>query len=156
MKLFLSVIFALLLTATVDAEQSGVTLNEAVNEVKSQGRVLSAKTIGGQHEIKILTPSGTVKTIKRHAGNQANAAPKERSSYQRRRDWSTDFQQQNNLDDLKRQRGYPVQTRPSNSRHQSDHRNNNRRQQQDNRPRQNKQEKPPQRKQQANNRERNR
>lgn len=43
------------------------SLNEAVNEAKSEGTVLSAKTVDGQHEIKVLTPSGTVKTISRSA-----------------------------------------------------------------------------------------
>ncbi len=156
MKLILSVIFGLLLTVTVDANQSGVTLNEAVNEVKSQGRVLSAKTIAGKHEIKILTPSGTVKTIKRNAGNQTNAVQKDGSTYQRRRDWSTDFEKENNFDDLKRQRGFPINNRSNNNRNQNDNRSN-RRQQNNNRPRQNNKERQQQRKpQDNNNRERNR
>ena len=43
-------------------EAKAESLNEAVNQVKSEGRVLSAKTINNKHEIKVLTPSGTVKT----------------------------------------------------------------------------------------------
>ena len=49
--------------------KDGVTLNDAVNQVKSEGRVLSAKTINGRHEIKILTANGTVKTINKKAAN---------------------------------------------------------------------------------------
>ncbi|MGJ8664635.1 MAG: hypothetical protein ACSHWU_13340, partial [Marinicella sp.] len=42
----------------------------------SEGRVLSAKTVDGMHEIKILTPSGTVKTINKKAANsQVNIKP---------------------------------------------------------------------------------
>jgi len=47
---------------------NAVSLNEAVNQVKSEGRVLSAKTINGQHEIKVLTPNGQVKIINKKAG----------------------------------------------------------------------------------------
>lgn len=44
-----------------------VSLNDAVNQAKADGQVLSAKTVNGRHEIKILTPSGKVKTINRKA-----------------------------------------------------------------------------------------
>lgn len=47
--------------------KGGVSLNEAVNQAKSEGRVLSAKTIRGKHEIKVLTPNGTVKIINKQA-----------------------------------------------------------------------------------------
>lgn len=76
MKAIIAIILLSLLSLQVDAKNSGVSLNEAVNQVKSEGRVLSAKTIDGQHEIKILTPSGTVKTIhKKSANTQANNKP---------------------------------------------------------------------------------
>ncbi len=52
----------------VEARNSGVSLNEAVNQAKSEGRVLSAKTVNGRHEIKVLTASGTVKVINKQAG----------------------------------------------------------------------------------------
>lgn len=44
-----------------------VSLNDAVNQAKTDGQVLSAKTVNGRHEIKVLTPSGKVKTINRKA-----------------------------------------------------------------------------------------
>ncbi len=128
MKLILSVILCLLLAADVDARTSGVSLNEAVNEVKSQGRILSAKTISGIHEIKVLTPSGTVKTIKRSAGKQpSKLTQKDGSSYQQRRDWSTDFEKENNFEDLRRQRGYPSTTQKNSNRNSSQRRQSNNR-----------------------------
>lgn len=47
---------------SLQMEARAESLNEAVNQVKSEGRVLSAKTVNNKHEIKVLTPSGTVKT----------------------------------------------------------------------------------------------
>ena len=47
---------------SLQMEAKAESLNEAVNQVKSEGRVLSAKTVNNKHEIKVLTPSGTVKT----------------------------------------------------------------------------------------------
>jgi len=68
MKAITVLILLSLLSFQVEAK-SGVSLSEAVNQVKSEGRVLSAKTINGRHEIKILTPNGTVKTINKKAAN---------------------------------------------------------------------------------------
>lgn len=51
------------------AAKNTVSLNEAVNQAKTEGRVLSAKTVNGKHEIKVLTSSGTVKTISKSANN---------------------------------------------------------------------------------------
>jgi len=68
MKVITVLILLSLFSFQVEAK-SGVSLNEAVNQVKSEGRVLSAKTINGRHEIKILTPNGTVKTINKKAAN---------------------------------------------------------------------------------------
>jgi len=67
MKAITVLILLSLLSFQVEAK-SGVSLSEAVNQVKSEGRVLSAKTVNGRHEIKILTHNGTVKTINKKAG----------------------------------------------------------------------------------------
>jgi|GEM_PF-2302264 len=61
--------------------KNAVSLNDAVNQAKKEGRVLSAKTVNGKHEIKVLTASGTVKTINKPAGNQQLSTKKSRSSY---------------------------------------------------------------------------
>jgi hypothetical protein len=66
MKLVFSTIRILALMLPVVASGQ-VSLNDAVNDAKSEGTVLSARTVDGQHEIKVLTPSGTVKTINRSA-----------------------------------------------------------------------------------------
>jgi len=55
--------------------KNSVSLNEAVNQAKTEGRVLSAKTVNGKHEIKVLTTSGIVKTISKSANN-GQSAPK--------------------------------------------------------------------------------
>jgi len=67
MKVLLTTGLLMLCCWHAAASDRGVTLNEAVNQVKSEGRVLSAKTINGHHEIKVLTPGGTVKTINKPA-----------------------------------------------------------------------------------------
>jgi len=41
------------------------TLNEAVKEARKQGQELSAKTRQGMHEIRVVTPQGSVKTIRK-------------------------------------------------------------------------------------------
>jgi uncharacterized membrane protein YkoI len=57
------------LIARRDGGESGVSLNEAVQQVKREtgGRVLSAETVnqGGRtvHRIKVLTPSGQVRVV---------------------------------------------------------------------------------------------
>lgn len=64
MKTFFVLMFSFLLANPVLAADE-LSLNEAVNQAKSEGQVLSAKTVDGHHEIKVLTKSGTVKTINR-------------------------------------------------------------------------------------------
>ncbi|WP_077411145.1 hypothetical protein [Marinicella sediminis] len=56
--------FGMTTTALAKGE---VSLNDAVNQAKADGQVLTAKTINGRHEIKVLTPSGKVRTITRDA-----------------------------------------------------------------------------------------
>ena len=75
MKALIAVTILFLIGFQPDAIAQGVTLDDAVNQAKSEGRVLSAKTIGDRHEIKILTPSGTVKTINKNA-RKAQSSPK--------------------------------------------------------------------------------
>ncbi len=67
MKTIITIILFTLISFHSEAKDS-LSLNEAVNEVKAKGRVLSARTINGRHEIKILTPKGAVKTINKKAG----------------------------------------------------------------------------------------
>ena len=63
--------FLLFLAFGAQANEKPRNLNEAVNQAKAQGQVLSAKTVNGRFEIKVLTPSGSVKTIhKRPAKSQ--------------------------------------------------------------------------------------
>ncbi len=51
------------------------TLNEAVKEARKQGQVLSAKTRQGVHEIRVVTPQGSVKTIRKPATVQKQPPP---------------------------------------------------------------------------------
>lgn len=54
----------------VAAEDSGISLDEAVRDVKNQtgGRILSARTVGRgnrkTHVVKVLLPSGKVKVVR--------------------------------------------------------------------------------------------
>lgn len=61
MKTLLLAILALFFSFSLEAKKA-VSLNEAVKEAESKGRVLSARTVNDKHEVKVLTPSGTVKT----------------------------------------------------------------------------------------------
>ncbi|MCX7554565.1 hypothetical protein OS175_11795 [Marinicella sp. S1101] len=74
MKRAVVIVLMILCVSQVDAKDRGVTLNEAVNQAKSEGRVLSARTILGNHEIKVLTKNGTVKTINKKASRSSNFA----------------------------------------------------------------------------------
>jgi len=67
MKAIPHILMLCFMLTCVTVASAGVSLEEAVNQVKSEGRVLSAKTVNGRHEIKVLTPSGTVKTINKVA-----------------------------------------------------------------------------------------
>lgn len=49
---------------------SANTLNEVVKEARKQGQVLSAKTRQGIHEVRVVTPRGSVKTIRKPATQQ--------------------------------------------------------------------------------------
>lgn len=69
MKLTKLILFLILCSTNVAAKDRGVSLSEAVNQAKSQGKVLSARTINGQHEVKVLKPNGSVKTIHKRANN---------------------------------------------------------------------------------------
>lgn len=67
MKTVYAVMLYCLIAAGPALGRGEVSLNEAVNQAKADGQVLSAKTVNGRHEIKVLTPSGKVKTINRKA-----------------------------------------------------------------------------------------
>ncbi|KAA3652079.1 MAG: hypothetical protein DWP95_00250 [Proteobacteria bacterium] len=72
--IFIVVFFALLQTvSTVHAN----TLNEVVKEARKQGQVLSAKTRQGMHEVRVVTPQGSVKTIRKPVSqnNQSQRQP---------------------------------------------------------------------------------
>lgn len=74
MKLIYAIVFLIVCSTTVSAKDRGVSLNDAVNQAKSQGKVLSARTINGQHEVKVLRPNGSVKTINKKANRKSNFA----------------------------------------------------------------------------------
>lgn len=48
------------------------TLSDSVNQAKSEGKVLSAKTRNGEHVVKVLTPEGKIVTIRESAIDQSN------------------------------------------------------------------------------------
>lgn len=74
MRITVAIVLMILFIGQVDAKDRGMTLNEAVSQAKSEGRVLSARTIRGNHEIKVLTKNGTVKTINKKASRSSNFA----------------------------------------------------------------------------------
>ncbi|WP_223789875.1 hypothetical protein [Marinicella meishanensis] len=84
MKARTFIYFCLLSLTGMASVAAAVSLEEAVNQVKHEGRVLSAKTINGQHEIKVLTPSGTVKTFNKSAGKPSAEAQHTRPEYYNR------------------------------------------------------------------------
>ena len=61
----------LLFVGSVGAQKS--SLSQSVNQARSQGKVLSAKTKNGQHIVKVLTPDGRIKTIKNTANSQKHS-----------------------------------------------------------------------------------
>ncbi len=82
MKAIIATLLLTLFSSQLTAKSRGMSLEEAVNQVKSEGQVLSAKTVNGKHEIKVLTPSGAVKTIsKKAATSQAQTKPKRPEYY---------------------------------------------------------------------------
>lgn len=48
------------------------SLSQSVHHAQAQGKVLSAKTRNNQHVVKVLTPDGHVKTIKRRVDRKPN------------------------------------------------------------------------------------
>jgi len=72
-----------LLSSPISAKEPAITLNEAVKQVKSEGRILSAKTVNGKHEIKVLTPKGTVKTYNKKATDAGTPVKPDNPSYNR-------------------------------------------------------------------------
>ena len=67
MKRFIIIFTTLFCLAVVPLTVNAKSLEQAVQQVKQQtgGRILSAKTDNkGNHKIKVLLPSGKVKTVK--------------------------------------------------------------------------------------------
>ncbi|MCX7545100.1 hypothetical protein [Marinicella gelatinilytica] len=58
----LVILFALMFTGSVAHANN---LNDVVKEARKQGQVLSAKTRQGMHEVRVVTPQGSVKTIRK-------------------------------------------------------------------------------------------
>lgn len=63
-------ILMLCLLLSFQAAAQKTSLSQSVNQAKTQGKVLSAKTQNGQHVVKVLTPRGKIKTIKNKASNE--------------------------------------------------------------------------------------
>ncbi|MFV0543148.1 MAG: hypothetical protein ACK5L8_05580 [Marinicella pacifica] len=63
------------------------SLNEVVKEARQHGQVLSAKTRQGVHEVRVVTPQGSVKTIRKPATiqKQSPQTPHPRSFYNQNR-----------------------------------------------------------------------
>ncbi len=80
MRVILITIILCLISLQLDAKKAG-SLSDAVNQAKKEGRVLSARTINGRHEVKVLTNSGTVKIINKKAAGSSfgntNQSPSE-------------------------------------------------------------------------------
>jgi len=76
MKTHIFIILFLSLLFKAEARAAN-TLNEAVKEARKQGQVLSAKTRQGVHEIRVVTPQGSVKTIRKpaHQNNTGQRQP---------------------------------------------------------------------------------
>lgn len=82
--IFILLFLALLFQASA---VSANTLNEVVKEARKQGQVLSAKTRQGMHEVRVVTPRGSVKTIRKPAiqNNQRQPEPSNRTDYYQQR-----------------------------------------------------------------------
>ncbi len=83
MKTLFVAILALFLSFSLDAKKA-VSLNDAVKEAESKGRVISARTVNDKHEVKVLTPSGTVKTYNTQAGGSTQKINPPRPEYYNR------------------------------------------------------------------------
>ena len=97
------IVIILILALLLKAEAvSANTLNEAVKEARKQGQVLSAKTREGVHEIRVVTPRGSVKTIRKPAnGNRSThrqPEPNNRLKYYQQRPESSRNQRQKSDD----------------------------------------------------------
>lgn len=93
------IVIILILALLLKAEAvSANTLNEAVKEARKQGQVLSAKTREGVHEIRVVTPRGSVKTIRKPAidnrSTQRQPEPNNRLKYEQQRPESSRIQRQ--------------------------------------------------------------
>ena len=77
--IILSIILAFC-SFSIEAKKA-VSLNDAVKKAESSGRVLSARTVNNKHEVKVLTPSGEVKTKNYNAGDNRYRVVKERPQY---------------------------------------------------------------------------
>ncbi|TDR19584.1 hypothetical protein [Marinicella litoralis] len=80
MRTVIAIILLCLISLQLEAKKAE-SLSDAVNQAKTEGRVLSARTVDGRHEVKILTNSGTVKTINKPASNADNKPNSLRSDY---------------------------------------------------------------------------
>lgn len=90
-------ILMLCLLLSFQATAQKTSLSQSVNQAKTQGKVLSAKTRNGQHVVKVLTPSGKIKTIKNNASNESLGRDKQAlESSQSRRSTKSNFKQQSN------------------------------------------------------------
>ena len=96
MKTITVIFFLTQLSFFVEAK-SELSLNEAVNQVKSEGKVLSAKTINGRHEIKILTPDGMVKTVNKKAFKVGSESNRNQYNYQESQKVSNKGKENNRL-----------------------------------------------------------
>ena len=71
MRVILITLILCFTSLQLDAKKAG-SLSDAVNQAKKEGRVLSARTINGRHEVKVLTNSGTVKIINKKAATSSS------------------------------------------------------------------------------------
>lgn len=112
------------------------TLNEVVKEARRQGQVLSAKTYRGVHEVRVVTPQGSVKTIRKPAeqnqSNQSQANPLMPLNYNQptqEQDSRPEFQQERRKPNTRRssprepQRSQRPQRRQPQARRRSNDRN---------------------------------
>jgi hypothetical protein len=83
MRVLLVAILTMMISFSLEAKKS-VSLNEAVKQAEDQGRVISARTVNDKHEVKVLTPSGSVKTININAGDKSQDAKPPRPEYYNR------------------------------------------------------------------------
>ncbi|MCB1583492.1 MAG: hypothetical protein R3E90_01670 [Marinicella sp.] len=83
MKTIIVIILILLLSFS-SAAQDAVSLNDAVKQAEKEGRVISARTVNEKHEVKVLTASGTVKTLNINAGGSTKKIKPPKPEYYNR------------------------------------------------------------------------